>query len=399
MKILLVNDYGTPTAGAEILTIALRDQLKQRGHDARLFASSAAPKKVKNMADHKCFGTVSSLRTLLQSANPSAFWQFRKVMAEFQPDVVHVNIFLTQLSPLILSSLKETPSLYHAHWYRSICPVGTKLLPSGDNCNVSLGIACRHNHCLPRRDWLPLMMQMNLLRRWRGVFDKVIAVSEAVKRRLVAEGIEPVNVIWNGIPIQPQRPPLGDTPLVGFAGRLVQEKGTDVLIKAFAKVVRRLPTAQLILIGDGPERERLSALIGELAIASSVSLCGYLSHDKAERKLAAAWVQAIPSTWGDPFPTVALEAMMRGTAVVASNTGGLPESVQDGETGLIVPKNNDDTLADALLRLLMNRELSEKMGHAGHAFALKHFSQEIWVEKYIQTYKCLCLQGKRSDKR
>ncbi len=102
MKILLVNDYATPTGGAELLTLVLRDGLRQRGHDARIFSSSARPSAGDNHADYECFGTTSRFRTLLQTVNPWAFWQLRQILTEFKPDVVHVTIFLTQLSPFIL---------------------------------------------------------------------------------------------------------------------------------------------------------------------------------------------------------------------------------------------------------------------------------------------------------
>jgi len=243
MKILLVNDYATPTGGAELSAVALRDGLRQRGHDARIFASSAGPPGASSVADYECLGTTSYLRTLLQTANPWAFRKLRRVLVEFQPDIVHVKIFLTQLSPLILPLLRDVPSLYHVVWYRPICPLGTKMLPDGTTCTVRAGAVCYYNHCLPLRDWLPLMAQMRLWRRWRGVFDLIVANSEAVKGRLIAEGIEPVEVIRSGVPIQPARPPLSSPPTVAFAGRLVREKGADLLVRAFSKIAAQIPAA------------------------------------------------------------------------------------------------------------------------------------------------------------
>src|SRR5207237_1732610 len=142
-------------------------------------------------------GTTSRLRTLLQSANPWAAMKLRRVLDVFQPDIVHVKMFLTQLSPLILPMLKNVRSIYHVVWYRPICPLGTKLLPDGNLCYSPPGTICYRTGCLPLRDWAPLMLQMKLWRRWRGVFDLVVANSEAVKRRLMAEGIEPVEVVLN----------------------------------------------------------------------------------------------------------------------------------------------------------------------------------------------------------
>src|SRR6185503_12644278 len=102
MRILLASDYATPTGGAELMILALRDALRRRGHDARLFASSARPLGMSSEADYECFGISSRLRGLSQVANPSAFLSLNRVLRDFRPDVVHVRLFLSQLSPLIL---------------------------------------------------------------------------------------------------------------------------------------------------------------------------------------------------------------------------------------------------------------------------------------------------------
>jgi hypothetical protein len=166
LRVLLVNDYGTPGGGAELQVLALRERLRERGVDARLFASSADEGLGENGADHRCLGTTSALRTPLQVANPSASIRLRRVLREFRPDVVHVRLFLTQLSPLILPLLARVPSIYHASWYRAVCPVGTKMLPDGSPCAVRAGLACHGNGCLPWRNWAPLMGQRFLVRRW-----------------------------------------------------------------------------------------------------------------------------------------------------------------------------------------------------------------------------------------
>ena len=397
MKILLVNDYGTPTGGTELLTLALRDGLRERGHDARLFTSSARPGIWDSHADYECIGTTSRFRTLLQTANPWAYWQLRRVLAEFQPDVVHVGIFLTQLSPLILPLLKDVPSLYHAHWYRPICPIGTKTLPDGNPCEVPAGAVCYHNRCLPLRDWLPLMLQMKLWRRWRNSFNLIVANSEAVKSRLVEEGIEPVEVVWPSIPTRPLRPPLSTPQTVAFAGRLVREKGVDVLIKAFAIVAKQIPVSKLLIAGDGPEWKSLNMLISSLELTSNVNMLAHLSRPEVERLFDGAWVQVVPSRWAEPFGLVAAEAMMRGTAVVASASGGLSEIVQDGETGFLVQPGNIGALAEALLKLLQDRALSEKVGKVGREIALAKFSEAAYVDRFIQLYQILCQSRRKAN--
>jgi glycosyltransferase involved in cell wall biosynthesis len=108
-----------------------------------------------------------------------------------------------------------------------------------------------------------------------------------------------------------------------------------------------------------------------------------------EQRFDQAWVQVVPSRWAEPFGMVAAEAMMRGTAVVASGSGGLLEVVQNGHTGLLVPPESVDSLAQALLTLLRDRPLAETMGQAGRAVALAHFSETVFVDKFIHQYETL----------
>lgn len=390
MRILLVNDYATPTGGAEIQMLALRDGLRRLGHDVRMFASSARPASGVSLAEWECLGTTSRFRTLLQTANPWAFHKMGRVLAEFRPDVVHVGIHLTQLSPLILPLLKQIPSLYHVHWHRPICPVGTKTLADGATCYLQAGLACYYKRCLPLRDWLPLMFQMKLWRHWRRVFKVIVAVSQALRRRLIEEAIEPVEVVWNGVPIRPPRPPLSSPPTVAFAGRLVWAKGPDVLLEAFAKTLKQIPEAHLLLVGDGSERKHLGSLISKLQVSSHVSMVGHLPRQEMESRLSAAWVQAVPSRCSEGFPLAGVEAMMRGTAVIASASGGLVEIVQDGKTGFLIPPGDVDALAEALRRLLLDRQLAEQMGAAGREVALARFGEPAFVDRFQDLYEAIC---------
>jgi glycosyltransferase involved in cell wall biosynthesis len=389
LRVLLVTDYGTPTGGAELQMLGLRDGLRERGHDARLFTSSAADGTGPIESDYRCYGTTSPLRTPLQAANPFAFRGLWRTLADFEPDVVHVRMFLTQLSPLILPLLAPFPSIYHVAWYRPVCPLGTKLLPDGSPCTVRAGKPCYSNGCLHLRDWVPLMGQRSLFRRWWRAFDRIVAISEAVKDELLADGIAPVDVMWNPVTDLGARPRLADPPTVGFAGRLVREKGVDVLLRAFREVGAELPGARLIVAGDGPERKALTRLAGDLRLDASVEFTGHLPRAEAERRLCAAWVQAVPSRWAEPFGNVVAEALMRGTAVVATDSGGPGRVIQRGHTGELVPPDDPPALAAALRPLLADPGHAEEMGRRARAFALQHLGAEAYLDSMLELYRSL----------
>lgn len=391
MKILLVNDYGTPDGGAEIATLSLRDGLRRRGHEALLFATSAR-NNVQSLADIHCAGAGGYRGRLVQTANFAARAALQRAIADMQPDVVHVGLFLTQLSPLILPALRDVPSVYYAHWLRAICPTGFKLLPNGQACATTFGSACRQSGCVPAHDWVPVMVQMHLAKRWRGAFRRVVANSEATRAALEAEGFSDVAVIPCGVAEQPHRPALDSRPTAAFCGRLTRQKGAHVLLAAWERVRERIPNAELLIAGDGPERRAL-----ESTVPLGVTFLGNVPHHELDRVMSSVWVQVAPSTGFEPLGLAAVEAMMRGVAVVASNRGGLTEVVQPDVTGLLVEPNDPVALASALIALLGNRGTCERMGTAGRSFAQQRFSQDLYVERLLAMYEGLVAERRAAQ--
>jgi glycosyltransferase involved in cell wall biosynthesis len=381
-----------PLGGAEIGFRTFQRALGDRGWDVRMFTSDAGAGQ--SFADETCFGTTSRLRALVASFNPGSAIALQRVLRRFRPDVVHVKDFLSQLSPSILPVLRGTPCVMHVEWYKAVCPTGTKMLPDGSRCTTAPGRVCHRVGCLPWRDNAPLMFQANLLRRWRGGFGVVVANSHATRMRLEERGYRDVEVIHYGAPSCPMRLPLADPPTAIFAGRLVREKGVDVLLRAFATLADHVPAARLIIAGEGPERSELERLIGELDLHARVQLLGNVAHDQMIRVAEPAWVQVVPSRWDEPFGIVAAEAMMQGRAAVVTGTGGLAEIVADGDGGFHTPPGDVPALAAALRRLLSDRELAERFGKAARRRALAHFSEDRFVDRFVSLYERL-LQSQR----
>lgn len=393
MKILLLHDYGTATGGAELQILSLRQDLLERGHEVRLFTSRATSVQgYPQLADYTCFGATSKVRVLAQTANLSAYWQLRRVLKGFRPDIVHLRIFLTQLSPLILPLLRNIPCVYQTALYGAICPKGTNLLPDGQRCRSNPGRVCLTSRCLTPQTWTALMVQHQLWKRWQSSIDQVIALSQAMKAQLEQAGLSSVDVIYNGVPVREPRPALQDPPTVAYAGRLVPEKGVAVLLRAFATARSQVPTARLLIAGQGPEAVALRDLTQQLGLGDSVTWLGHLERSQLEACLNRAWVQAVPSQWEEPFGNVTTEAMMRGTAVVASAVGAQPEIIQADRTGFLVPPVDVAALGDRLIQLLQSRDLAETMGREGRRRALTHFSEASRTDQFLALYQRLQAQ-------
>lgn len=370
--------------------IAHRAGLRERGHSVRLFTSDAIQVPGWPIeADATCRGSVGRAQPYVQSWNPWARAALARELADYPPDMVHVRMFLWQLSPAILPLLRNVPTLYQAAVYKAICPNGLKLMPDGSNCDRGAGLICLTGGCVAFPTWVSAMTQLRILGKHRACIDRVVALSSDMAAVLEANAIGPVFVVQNGIAERPARPPLCNPPLIAYAGRLSREKGVDVLIDAFAIASRAIGPAKLLIAGDGPLEAELRRQANDLGMADQVVFLGYLKQHELENVFDAAWAHVVPSLWREPFGNVATEAMMRGTAVIASRLGGLSEIVVDQETGLLVPAGDRQALASAIAAVLGNRVLAERLGEAGRDRALSEFSRTRVLDRFEAHYQAM----------
>ena len=174
-------------------------------------------------------------------------------------------------------------------------------------------------------------------------------------------------------------------PWVLAMGSLAPKKGFDVLLRAFALVLQRLPTARLTIAGEGPEGPRLLHLAASLGIADSVAFPGLVTGEAKAALLARARV-FVSSSRREPFANANLEAMAAGRPIVATRVGGNVEMMEDEVSGLLVEPEDPEGLAKAILRLLENRERAAVMGRVVWQRA-EVFSWEGMVDRYEALYR------------
>jgi glycosyltransferase involved in cell wall biosynthesis len=223
--------------------------------------------------------------------------------------------------------------------------------------------------------------------------DVIIAVSDFVRRRQLEVGMVPANRvvrIWNGITVpapadMPHRPlhhvlGISETRrVIACACRAAPEKGVPVLLRAFDRIRQRWASASdapvLVYMGDGPQFEEIKALAASLSSSGDIVLTGYRAD--AATLLAGADLCAMPSVWEDALPLAVMQPMGLGRAVVASRVGGIPEMIVHGESGLMVPPDDVEALADALEQLLRDPALARRLGDAGRARVSELFTPEL----------------------
>lgn len=222
----------------------------------------------------------------------------------------------------------------------------------------------------------------HIKKRIMHLADANICVSQAVAKRLPGAGtviVNPVDLSKFHADRTSPRP----RELV-FLGRLVSQKGCDVLVRALAKLRQQGLRPALTIIGKGPEREPLEKLSAELGVSDQVAFAGSPSSEEVAAILNQHQIQVVPSTWEESFGVVALEGQACGCVVVASDGGGLPEAV--GPSGMIFKRGDADDLADKLQWLLADQERLQPFLAAAPAHLALH-SPEVVAKRYLEVFR------------
>lgn len=216
----------------------------------------------------------------------------------------------------------------------------------------------------------------------------VVGVSRFVESRLSRRfGVRDpkLSVVYNGVDVGRfiQKTPPSSRRRIVCVAALVPEKGVDYLVRALAEPL--LLSERLTVVGDGPERRALEHLAGDLGVADRVEFLGM--RDDVQVLVGDAAVVVHPAVWGEAFGLTIAEAMAAGRPVVGCRVGAVPELIQDGETGYVVPPRDPRALALALAVLLADGALRDRMGARGRERAEQVFSMNQWVSSHVELVK------------
>ncbi len=378
MRILMLTQFYPPTIGGiERHVRDLSRALVARGHEvvvATLSRQGCAEFEVdEGVRIYRVRGTLQRVGLLFSDRerrclppwpDGEVMWGLRRVVMEERPEVVHAHNWMVH-SFTLLKEWSQARLVMTLHDFSLVCAqnrfVYRKGVCTGPMLAKCIECACGHYGVLKGGP--------TAIGNWwwekvaRGAVDMFVPVSEAV-----AEGTElrrrgnPYRVVPNFIADElvcdEADPLLGQLPEEGFVlyvGDLVRDKGVEVLLRAYAGLKRKVP---LVLIGRA---------VDDFSGVMSPNVT--VLHDWPHGAVMAAWrrcaLGVMPSLCADACPTVAMEAMAMGRAVIASRVGGLPDIVADGETGMLVPTSDETALRGAMESLLVDVRRREDMGEMG----------------------------------
>ena len=288
------------------------------------------------------------------------------------------------------------PDVIHAHDPHGVAMASVALSMSSANGGPRLVAGRRVDFRLKR----------NSFSRWKyRQVDLFIASSEAIRQILIRDGVEPGRVVTVHEGIDVERMAHLDAanvhaefflphgaPLIGNIAALVPHKGQRHLLDAMPIVIREVPDARLVMLGEGELRPQLEQQVKQLRLEHHVVMPGFRSDVLALLKGVDIFVL---SSETEGLGTSLLDAMAAGKPCVGTRVGGIPEVIDDGVTGVLVPPHDPPALAAALVKLLKEPGLRERMGEAALVRVADQFSVERMVDRTAKAYETACEGGRR----
>ncbi|MBO9542512.1 glycosyltransferase [bacterium] len=359
MRILIITNQ-LEMGGAEQFVVRLANELSERRHRITVVSEGGMLTKLLDPS-------VRPVMAPARAKSPWGLWalarRLRVVIDAQEIEVIHANSPTTAIAARLARGNRAIPIVTSAHgsWREWTKPTVARLFSAGS--------------------------------------DRVVGVSAALTRDLVKHGLPSgkAETILNGIPRPAASPParaqvraeLGlpaEQAIILNVARLSPEKGQRYLIEAMPRLLAAQPDAQLLLAGDGPCRAELEAQVQKLGLTRSVQFLGY--RDDVSRLLLAADVFCLPSLL-EGLPLSAAEAMAARLPIVATRVGGVPEIIQDGVTGYLVPPRDPAALAERLAALLADPAGRQRFGTAGQAHFAAHLTLAQMASKFEALYERL----------
>jgi glycosyltransferase involved in cell wall biosynthesis len=374
VRVLLVGNHWTDgPGGAETVLVLTAQLLRAAGHEVVPFAVSEERTLPTPVRDRLPVAAGAGARTRFGEAwagvwSPRSYRALAGVVDEVRPDVAHVHHVYERLTTSVLDALRRrsVPTVMTLHDYKPVCP-NFRLFTDGAPCTRCLDgrywQVVRH-HCLEGSRWREVAAAVDAYAaRGRGLYtqvDALVSPSAFLRDRVVEGGLPAsrVHVLPNPVVAAPApRAARSEPPYVLFAGRLTGEKGVATLLDAVPLLP---PGVRLRVAGDG----RLAGVVAERARDLPVELLGPRTTAQVTALLMGAAAAVLPARWWENCPMGVLEPAAQGVPVVATAVGGIPELVDDGRTGLLVPPDDPPALAAALTRLVSDRPFADALGRA-----------------------------------
>jgi len=370
VKILFIHNRYRQFGGEEVAVEQESELLSAKGHTVKILFFD----------NEKLTGFFPKLIAALQAIYSfSSARKVKKAIKEFRPDIIHVHNLFFSASPSVLyvSKRNKIPLILTLHNYRLVCS-NALLLRNNKVCELCVnkklplhGIRykCYHNSMAASALVTAITGTHKLLSTWKNKVSVYIALNEFSRNRFLQSSLElPAGkmVTKPNFVFDPGEGNAGRDEFFLFTGRIVKEKGVEILLQAFAA----MPDKRLVIIGDGPERNSLQ---DQFKACINIEFRGYLNKPDVLSAMKKSKACICPSLWYEGSPLTILEAFATGTPVIASRLGSMKETIRDGYNGLHFTVGDIDDLRNKV-KLLVQLTIDNKDLYAN--------ARQTYLEKY-----------------
>jgi glycosyltransferase involved in cell wall biosynthesis len=388
MKILRVTGIGYNSGGVETGIILTQPILEKHGHTVKILSSDSRP-DLPHFNDYS-YQSFSRLTKILYNFNPYSYLALKKVLHEYQPDIIHIHT-LGEASPSLFSACKGYPTVVTIHGPEIF---SKQLLlwcfPKEDfrhgNYQVSdLTFTGYIRYIFHRLTLDPLFS--------RGLKNVTtfVTLSHYMHDLMAKEGIAS-HYVPNGTVMLRYSPLAKEeiTHQLTYVGRLETYKGVDHLIRALPKIIQKYPDVHLNIAGDGSYKKDLQELTDNLSLTDHVTFLGHIDSPNVEILYRNSSIVVMPSAYPEAFGKIGIEAMSVGRPVIASNVGGVGDWLIDGVTGFMVPPKDPSAIALSVMAIFSDPNLYLRMMVEGRKRAEEfdiHKHVELMEKIYLETIR------------
>lgn len=401
MKIALVNNYYYLRGGSERVLFGDQQALIEAGHEVSVFAARQpenldAPTSnyFPVVMDREVTGPWNKLRAAAEVVySPSVGRAFGRFLDDYSPDLIHCHNIYGTLTTAVLDQAEKRgiPSVLTTHDLKLVCPAYLGLRQGQPCLRCADGNYARCVRWKCHKDSFATSLVYaaeSYSNRLQGKYDPVkrlLCPSNFLRSALLKSGVAPERAVYhpNALPARDYEPSFTPGNYILYVGRLSAEKGLHTLLEASAQMA--LP---LRIAGTGPLEETLKEQIARQRLP--VTMEGYQSGAALQQLYRNAAFTVVPSEWYENASMAVLESLAYGKPVLASNIGGNPELVVEGETGSLFPSGNAKELADAARRLSSNPAELERMGRHARSVIEDRFSQQRRLDDLVAVYNQMC---------
>jgi glycosyltransferase involved in cell wall biosynthesis len=401
MKVLLAHKFYKYTGGADVFFLEVGRVLEENGHEVAYFSTidedtlpSKYSKYFVKAPDFKAPSPFKKISALLEIPyNFKAKSNFEKLINDFKPDVIHAFGIVTHLSPSIfdVGKKKNVPIIWSLNDYKHICP-NYKLFHHGKLCEDCKGnkfYKAVTNKC--SHDSLSYSLASSLesyVHHYLNIFKKNVQLFLFASDFMAYKTEEfwgKESFKWGKLLNPFKIPDLEPRDEIGgfglYFGRLIDEKGVDILITA----LQNTPSYPFKIVGDGPDLEHLKRL-AKVNGLDNIEFVGPLWGDALNELLYSARFVVVPSIWQENFPYVILQAFAAGKPVIGSNRGGIPEMVSHNERGLIYEAQDPIELGNTIEALWEDEELIKRYSSNARKYVTENFNDEVFYNTLVLNY-------------